>query len=541
MNKALIKLFYFFAVCFFACFSVILPVTADETANEEVPLNQYGIHSNNPYVTNRFIDNEKTIDEIIVPGPPTPPAGFVRELVAELPVPNQAAGINVITNVPASTWAFGCSATSASMMFGHYDNAGYPNMYTGLTNGGVFPMTNDSWGTVLINGETRALNPLSATRNGLDGRAIKGHVDDYWVKYGDEGPANPDPFINKWTEHTQGECTADYMGTNQDAFGNSDGSTTFYFNYNGSPLYNYAAPSGHRDGCYGMKLFVESRGYTVQSNGNFNQYILGSTYCSPAPCTTGFTFDNFKAEIDAGRPVLIQVAGHTMLGFGYDDSTSTIHVHDTWDYMDHTMTWGGIYSGMQHYGVTVLRLSVTTPIVATSDATVLSATSAAGGGAVSATGGTTILAEGVCWDSSANPTIAGTCTNDGTDLGTFTSSITGLNAGTTYHVRAYATISTGTSYGSDIAFFSFCWSPAIEIGSTPYATINQAIINTISGDIIEINTAQFTEDLSFSQSGNVTLQGGYDCVFNTTPSMSIVRSVTIAGTGSVALANIIIQ
>ena len=177
-----------------ACWSVALvlssliwihPAISAESTKDTIPLNAYGIRSTNPYVVDRFVKDGKTIDKVIVPGPPSPPLGFfVRAEVASLPEPNIAAGINTISNVPASTWAFGCSATSAAMMFGHYDNAGYPNMYTGPANGGVYPMTNATWGTAVINTETRALNPLSATRNGLDGRSIKGHVDDYWVKSG---------------------------------------------------------------------------------------------------------------------------------------------------------------------------------------------------------------------------------------------------------------------------------------------------------------------------------------------------------------------
>jgi len=206
-------------------------------------------------------------------------------------------------------------------------------------------------GSVVINSETRALNPLSATRNGLDGRAIKGHVDDYWIQY---LSSSPDPFITgSWTEHTKGDCTGDFMGTNQSSFANSDGSTTFYNYSDGSPLYDYSAcEPAHRDSCHGMKLFINSRGYALQSLGNFNQYIYGYD-----GNILGFTFADFKAEIDAGRPVLIQVAGHTMLGFGYDDSGSTVYIHDTWDYSNHTMTWGGYYSGMVHYGVTVCRLA----------------------------------------------------------------------------------------------------------------------------------------------------------------------------------------
>jgi len=351
MTKVVRTIFCLVVVFAFTCSISLYPANS-----EQIPLNRYGIHSANPYVVDRIVLNGKTIDKIIVPGPPSPPAGFRRPTVDKLPVPNPAAGINILTNVPASTWAFGCSATSAAMMFGYYDNSGLTNMYAGPTNGGVFPMTNATWGTVVINTETRALNPLSATRNGLDGRVIKGHVDDYWIKYGNTAS---DPFITgSWTEHTKGDCTGDYMGTNQSSVSNSDGSTTFYNYEDGSPLFDYTAcePS-YRDGCHGMNLFVESRGYAVQSSGNFNQYIYGYD-----GNTLGFTFADFKAEIDAGHPVLIQVEGHTMLGFGYDDAGSTIYIHDTWDYLDHTMTWGGSYSGMAHYGVSVCRLDTLSSI-----------------------------------------------------------------------------------------------------------------------------------------------------------------------------------
>jgi hypothetical protein len=52
----------------------------------------------------------------------------------------------------------------------------------------------------------------------------------------------------------------------------------------------------------------------------------------------------------------------------------------------------------------------------------------------------------------ANHTISNACTTDGAGTGIFSSSITGLIPGTSYHVRAYATNSVGTAYGADIAF-----------------------------------------------------------------------------------------
>jgi hypothetical protein len=273
------------------------------------------------------------LDRIVVPGG-LPPA--VKMKAALVPETNMAAGVNVLSSVPAFDWSYGCSATSAAMLAGHYDNTGYPNMYTGPTNGGRCPMDNSAWGY----GEC----PLSATHQGLDGRAVRGHVDDYYENYGNAGP---DPFItNGWPEHTATDCTADFMRTNQSNFNNVDGATTFYFWTNGA---QFSSSAYAADGGYGLQLFFESRGYVVTNR--FNQYIIeqGLPY--------GFSFEQFQQEIDAGRPVLIHVAGHTMLGYGYNTAGSLIYIHDTWDYTDHQMTWGGSYSGMAHYGVTVVSLA----------------------------------------------------------------------------------------------------------------------------------------------------------------------------------------
>ena len=293
------------------------------------------------YIVEIFIDSTgREITCIIVPG--RPPDDF------RMPVAESTKSSTILSNVPGYDWSFGCSATSGAMMAGYYDITGYYNMYTGPTNGGVAPLNNSTWGGVWINGEYRKQCPLSATRNGLDGRTTRGHVDDYWIQYGN---SSADPWItNGWTQHTWGDCTGDYMGTNQSSFSNTDGSTTFYYYTNGAPLYNYNAPSGYKDGCYGLRAFFESRGYTVIIN--YNQYIYpyGSN-------TQGFTFNQYKQEINAGRPVLIQITGHTMLGYGYDDAGQTIYLRDTWDYSQHSMSWGGSYSGMTHYGVVIIQLA----------------------------------------------------------------------------------------------------------------------------------------------------------------------------------------
>ena len=90
--------------------------------------------------------------------------------------------------------------------------------------------------------------------------------------------------------------------------------------------------------------------------------------------------------------------------------------------------------------------------ITTNDVTEITETTAVCGGEVTDDGGATVTARGVCWSTSQNPTITGSHTTDGSGTGSYTSNITGLNAGTTYYVRAYATNSEGTSYGSQKSF-----------------------------------------------------------------------------------------
>lgn len=92
------------------------------------------------------------------------------------------------------------------------------------------------------------------------------------------------------------------------------------------------------------------------------------------------------------------------------------------------------------------------PIVTTSSVINISQTTALCGGNVTSAGTSTVTARGICWSTSSTPTISDSKTTDGSGTGGFTSSLTGLTAGTSYYVRAYATNSAGTSYGSEQSF-----------------------------------------------------------------------------------------
>jgi uncharacterized protein (TIGR02145 family) len=82
----------------------------------------------------------------------------------------------------------------------------------------------------------------------------------------------------------------------------------------------------------------------------------------------------------------------------------------------------------------------------------ITANSAVSGGNITAGGGTPVTQRGVCWSTAPNPTTANNTTSDGSGLGNYASTLTGLTAGATYYVRAYAINSAGTAYGNQVQF-----------------------------------------------------------------------------------------
>ena len=128
----------------------------------------------------------------------------------------------------------------------------------------------------------------------------------------------------------------------------------------------------------------------------------------------------------------------------------------------------------------------TLPVLTVSSVSNINDNSASVGGQVTSEGGATVTARGICWSSSvAAPTIADSKTTDGSGLGLFTSSLTGLTAGTTYYLRGYATNSVGTAYVGQATFKTLALAP----------TLVTSVITTITAS-------------SASGGGNITSDGG---------------------------------
>lgn len=111
------------------------------------------------------------------------------------------------------------------------------------------------------------------------------------------------------------------------------------------------------------------------------------------------------------------------------------------------------------------------PTLTTTEATEITQTTASSGGNITDDGGATVTARGVCWSTSQTPTTSDSKTEDGTGAGSFTSSISGLEPNTTYYLRAYATNSAGTVYGSAMSFRTLEEGIPVDANGNVYTTV----------------------------------------------------------------------
>ena len=153
-------------------------------------------------------------------------------------------------------------------------------------------------------------------------------------------------------------------------------------------------------------------------------------------------------------------------------------------------------------------------VVTTTPVSDVTSNSAVCGGMVTATGGSAVTARGVCYGIAENPTISGAHTTNGTGTGEFTSNLTGLTAGATYYVRAYATNASCTAYGEQYTFV------AAELPVVTTGNISNLYVSTVN------------------MTGNITSDGGYAVTsrgfcFSTSPNPTVSSTLKVtAGSGN---------
>ena len=147
------------------------------------------------------------------------------------------------------------------------------------------------------------------------------------------------------------------------------------------------------------------------------------------------------------------------------------------------------------------------PAVITGGISSITTTTAAAAGNITDIGSTTVTQYGHVWSSTNNvPTINDSRTQLGSAAATlsFNSSLTGLTAGTTYYVRAYATNAGGITYGSVVSFTTGAAPnnpPVVTTGSISSITTTSA---SAAGNITDIGSSTITQYGHVWSSINVT-------------------------------------
>jgi hypothetical protein len=221
---------------------------------------------------------------------------------------------SILENVPDYKWYKGCSPTSAGMMMGYYDRNGYGGLgYDDLVPGGTaelstYPSQSEPY---LANDAIDSLgNYMHTTQSGA---------------------------TTFWFLTSGGKLTIEDFMVNENEDRNGDGILDL-----------------EQSGMYGIGQYIEQY-YAYEPNSLYNQYTDNEV-------SGGFSFDDFRTEINEGRVVMIHVDGHSMLGYGYDLETQTLFLHDTWTSGPHNMAWGGFYGGEELFGVTCFTLTGGDPV-----------------------------------------------------------------------------------------------------------------------------------------------------------------------------------
>jgi hypothetical protein len=107
----------------------------------------------------------------------------------------------------------------------------------------------------------------------------------------------------------------------------------------------------------------------------------------------------------------------------------------------------------------VMTKSTSSPVLAVVSTVAvnnITATEATVQATIAADGGSPIIARGICWSQTPNPTRQNPKTYHSLKLGDFERYLKNLLPNTTYYVRAYAVNSSGTAYGNELIFKTSC-------------------------------------------------------------------------------------
>ncbi len=196
---------------------------------------------------------------------------------------------------------------------------------------------------------------------------------------------------------------------------------------------------------------------------------------------TDFYLDASRAmsynNVSLGSKVRWDFDGDGQWDHPWSTSKVTTHRYDKTGTYTVRLEINGYYGYNIVFSRTLVVADPLLPTVETNSISEIQSSSATSGGTVVSDGGAPLLSRGVCWNTSPNPSVLNYHTVDGSSLGSFTSTLTGLQPNTPYYVRAYATTSFGTGYGAEETFTTIAALPQVATKAATNITENSATLN----------------------------------------------------------------